>query len=219
LSAAGALLAARRPAWGQALDVVEDWSCLDLGAHGIPAGWKKFETLGGRAAYDFTVVSDEGRRALDMKADGDHSTITREVRIDLGASPLLVWQWKVLSLPRGADLRDRATSDAAAHLLVGWPRFPMFLRSRLIGYVWDPALPVGSIVQSSKASTATFVIVRSGQEGLGQWSGEARNVAADYRKIYGEEPPNVRLIALSIDANDTHSTTETLFGRIAFSAL
>ena len=219
LSTAATLLAGpRRLAWGQAPEVVEDWTGLSIGARGIPLGWKKFETLGGRADYNFTVVNDEGRRALDMKAAGNHSTIMRELRVDLGASPVLVWQWKVVSLPRGADLRERATSDAAGHLFLAWPRFPTLLRSRLIGYVWDPNLPVGSIVKSRKTGTVEFLIVRSGEQGLGQWTGEARDVVDDYRTIFGELPTNPRAIALSIDTNDTQSTAETLFGPIAFTA-
>jgi hypothetical protein len=45
---------------------------------------------------------------------------------------------------------------------------------------------------------------------------QTRDVALDYRKIYGEEPTNPHAIALSIDTNDTRSKAETLFGRIGF---
>ena len=139
VSGVAALLAGMRQlVWGHAPDVVEDWTGPSVGARGIPLGWKKVVTLGSHAAYDFPLVEDEGRRALDMKAAGDHSTILRELRVDLDVSPILVWQWKTVTLPRGADLRERATSDAAGHLFVAWPRFPTLLRSRLIGYVWDP---------------------------------------------------------------------------------
>jgi hypothetical protein len=217
LSTFATLLAGhRRRAWGQAPAVVEDWSGLTPGVRGVPPGWQKYETLGGHAAYDFTVVSDEGRRALDMKASGDHSTIAREVQVDLAALPVVAWQWKVVSFPQGANLRERATSDATGHLFVAWPRFPAFLRSRLIGYVWDPGLSVGTIVRSSKTGTVTFVVVRSGEAGLGQWALQTRDVVEDYKTIYGEEPPNPHAIALSIDTNDTGSTAETLFGRIGF---
>ena len=219
LSTAAILLAGpRRLALGQTRKVIEDWTGLPVGARGIPLGWKKFETFGGRANYDFTIVNDHGHRALDMKAAGDHSSIMKELRVDLGVSPVLLWQWRVVSLPRGADLRERATSDAAGHLFLAWPRFPPLLRSRLIGYVWDPDLPVGSIVMSRKTDTVRFFIVRSGEQGLGQWTGEARDVVADYRTAFGDLPPNPRAIALSIDTNDTQATAETLFGPIAFSA-
>jgi DUF3047 family protein len=217
-TAAALLAGSRRLALGQPPEVIEDWTGLSVGARGIPLGWKKFETFGGRANYDFTVVNDQGRRALDMKAAGDHSTIMREVRVDLATSPVLVWQWKVISLPRGADLRERATSDAAGHLFLAWPRFPALLRSRLIGYVWDHDLPIGSIVKSRKTDTVRFLIVRSGEQGLGQWTGEARDVVDDYRTVFGDLPPNPRALALSIDTNDTQATAETLFGPIAFSA-
>jgi hypothetical protein len=73
-------------------------------------------------------------------------------------------------------------------------------------------------VKSRKTGTVTFVVVQSGTAGLGQWAGESRDVVEDYKTIYGEEPANPHAIALSIDTNDTHSTAEALFGRIAFSS-
>ena len=197
---------------------VEDWSAAPLGAHGVPPGWEKYETPRGRPAYDFTVMEDEGRRVLGLRSAGDHSTIAHAVHVDLAATPFLTWQWKVVSLPRGADLRTRATSDATGHLFVVWPRFPALLRSRLVGYVWDPALPVGTTVKSTKTGTVTFVVARSGESGLGRWIEERHDVVADHRRIFGEAPEAPGAIALSIDTNDTRSSAEARFGRIAFSA-
>lgn len=165
--------------------------------------------------YNFTLVADGRRRALDLKSAGDHSTIAKEIRVDLDITPILTWQWRVVRLPQGADLTERATSDATGHLFVVWPRFPALLRSRLIGYVWDRSLPIGSIVRSRKTGTVTFIVVRTGEEGLGQWFEERRNLVEDYRTVFGEAPFTPRAIALSIDTNDTRSSAEALFGRIA----
>jgi hypothetical protein len=197
---------------------VEDWSRAPLGAHGVPPGWEKYETPRGNPAYDFTVVEDEGRRALALRSAGDHSTIAKPAHVDLAATPFVTWQWKATRLPRGADLRERATSDATGHLFVIWPRFPALLRSRLIGYVWDPALPVGTVVKSTKTGTVTFVVARSGEADLGRWVEERRDVAADHRAIFGEAPEAPGAIALSIDTNDMRSTAEARFGRLGFSA-
>jgi hypothetical protein len=201
-----------------ATSIVEDWSGATLGAHGVPPGWEKYETPRGQPAYDFTVVEDEGRRALALRSAGDHSTIAHAVHVDLAATPILNWAWRVVSLPRGADLRERATSDATGHIFVIWPRFPALLRSRLVGYVWDPALPTGTIVKSTKAGTVTFVVARSGEAGLGRWTDERHDVVADYRRIFGEAPEAPGAIALSIDTNDTRTSAEARFGRIAFTA-
>jgi len=198
--------------------VVEDWRSQPLGAHGIPSGWTAYATLGGRPAYDFAIVDDEGRRALGLKSRDDHSTIAKEIHVDLEATPILEWSWKVVELPAGADVRQRATSDLTGHLLVVWPRFPGPLRSRLIGYAWGTSEPANSVQRSQKTGTVTFVILRSGAEGLGRWVTERRDVVEDYRKIYGETPENPKVIAISIDTNDTHSTAAALIGRIAFTS-
>lgn len=214
--AAGAFLLARS---GRALAagpplLVEDWSRAPLGSKGVPPGWQKYETPGGHPAYDFTVVEDAGRRALWMKSAGEHSTIAKEVQADLGATPILAWQWRVQSLPQRADLRNRATSDATGHVFAVWPRFPALVRTRLIGYVWDPVLPIGTVLPSRKTGAVTFIVVRRGEAGLGQWQENRRNVADDYRTVFGEAPPPLPALALSIDTNDTGSPAEAMFGRI-----
>jgi hypothetical protein len=216
LAALGRPLA--RAAAGPVASIVEDWSQAPLGARGVPPGWEKYETPRGNPAYDFTVMEDEGRRALGLRSAGDHSTIAHGVHVDLTATPFLTWQWKVMSVPRGADLRERATSDASGHLFVIWPRFPALLRSRLVGYVWDRSLPVGTIVKSTKTGTVTFLVARSGEAGLGRWTEERHDVVADHRRIFGDAPEAPGAIALSIDTNDTRSSAEARFGRIAFSA-
>jgi hypothetical protein len=195
---------------------VENWARHDLGAHGIPKGWRAYETIGGRPVYDFTVMEDDGHRALQLRSRGDHSTIARRLRISLRATPLLEWSWKVLQFPAGADLRRKETSDLTGHLFVVWPRQPAMLRSRLIGYVWDEKLPADTVEPSRKAGIVTFVIVRSGTAEAARWITERRNVAEDYRRIYGEEPEDAGAVALSIDTNDTRSAAEALFGAIAF---
>jgi hypothetical protein len=90
------------------------------------------------------------------------------------------------------------------------------LRSRLVGYVWDPVIPPETIVRSAKTSLVSFVVARSGPRGLGEWSIERHDVAADYRRIYGEAPFKPGAVALSIDTNDTRASAAARFGRIAF---
>jgi hypothetical protein len=214
----GLAAAALRPggAAGASPVLVEDWSSQPPGAHGVPRGWRSYETPGGHPRYDFTIVDDGGRRALELKSDNEHSTIAKELDVDLAATPVLEWAWRIVAHPAGTDLTRRATSDATGHIYMVWPRFPAMLRSRLVGYVWDPSIPAGTIVKSQKTGTVTFVVARSGRPGLGEWSVERHDVAADYRRIYGEPAPKPGAVALSIDTNDTRASAAARFGRIAF---
>lgn len=195
--------------------LVEDWSSQALAAHGVPQGWQSYETPGGHPRYDFTIVEDAGHRALELKSTDEHSTIAKEIDVDLGVTPILEWAWRVISQPTGADLSKRATSDASGHIFVVWPRFPAMLRSRLVGYIWDPIHPAGSIIKSQKTGTVSYVVARSGPRGLGEWAIERHDVAADYRRIYGETPPKPGAVALSIDTNDTRASAVARFGRIS----
>ena len=211
-----AVLAGLALAAGAEVVVVEDWTQPLLGARGIPTGWRPYETIGGRPAYDFTVVENDGRRALLLKSHDDHSTIARELHVDLRATPILEWSWKAVQLPAGGDIRRKETSDLTAHIYVIWPRFPAMVRSRLIGYVWDAAAPVQTVEKSRKTGSVHFFVLRSGPGELGRWLTERRNVLEDYRRVFGEDPEDPRALALSIDTNDTHSEAEALIGRIAF---
>jgi hypothetical protein len=196
--------------------VVEDWRGHPAGTRGIPPGWEPYSTPGGNSTYDFEVVNIDGRRALHTKSRGERSTIARPVRVDLAVTPMLEWHWKVVRLPQGADLRHAATSDLTTHLLVVWPRAPRLLRSRILAYGWDTILPANTKERSRKTATVTYIIVRSGEADLGRWLTERRDVSADYRAIYGEDPEPAEVVALSIDTNDTRAPAEAFMGPIAF---
>jgi DUF3047 family protein len=203
---------------GAEVIVVEDWAQQAVGAAGIPSGWSSYATVGGRPAYDFTVTEEDGRRALRLKSHDEHSTITKKIQVDLRATPILEWTWKIVKLPEGADIRKRETSDLTGHIFVAWPRFPALVRTRLIGYAWDTIAPAQSVHKSQKTGAVTFFIVRSGPQELNRWLTERRNVYEDYRKVFGEDPENPQAVVVSIDTNDTHSRAEALIGRIVFTS-
>jgi hypothetical protein len=165
-----------------------------------------------------TIEEQDGRRVLHLKSKIESSTIRKEIKgqVNLKETPILEWTWKVAVLPTNADCRKKSADDQAAQLYVVWPRFPEAVRSQIIGYIWDTTAPVGTIVKSEKTGTVTYVVVRSGPADLGKWLTERRNVAEDYRKIYGTAPDNPGMISLAIDSDDTSSSSESFFGAILF---
>jgi len=199
--------------------MIEDWKTDAVGRKGIPSGWTS-ESFGRNAAYDLTVEQSDGMRFLHLLSRDEHSIIAKDIagKVNLKETPVLEWTWKATILPTGGDLRQRDTTDMAAQLYVVWPRFPALVRSRIIGYVWDTTTPTGTVFQSQKTGTVTFVVVRSGSQDLGKSITERRNIAQDYVKIYGESPPDPKAITISIDSNDTHSVAESFIGPIAFRA-
>jgi Protein of unknown function (DUF3047) len=210
------LLAAVSAVWGQGAQlVVEDWSKTPVGQKGVPPGWKAQNW--GSPSYDFEIVSEDSRRVLHMKSNGDSSTINKEIKVDCKDYQILQWKWKAVELPKGADARKKATDDEAAQIYVTFPRFPSAVRSRIIGYIWDTTAPAGSIFKSQKTGLVTYVVVRSGEADLNKWLTESRNVCQDYKKIYGEEPEEkMEAISIGIDSDDTRSRAESYVGEILF---
>jgi hypothetical protein len=210
-----ALASARALAADSPIMLVEDWSRQPEGRTGIPSGWKGHSW--GNPKYDFAVVVDGSARVLRLLSQGDNSTITRDVAIDVKKFPILTWRWKVVTLPAGADSRRKETDDQAAQLYVTFPRFPTAVRSRVIGYVWDTTAPVGTFVPSTNSNNVTYVIQRSGGADRNRWLTETRNVYDDYRRIFGDEPAEeLRAVSVAIDSNDTRSSAEAFVGEIVF---
>ncbi len=187
-----------------------------LGAQGVPDGWRPQNWRGGN--YDFTIADNQGHRVLHLKSAGDGSTIIKDIKgkVHLKDTPILEWSWRIVALPKNADSRHGATDDQAGQVYVVWPRFPTAVRSRIIGYVWDTTAPPGTIVQSEKTSTVTYIVLRSGPSGVGKWIAERRNVFDDFQKIYGEVPDDPGAVAVAIDSNDAQSTAEAFVGPLVF---
>lgn len=197
--------------------VIEDWKAYKVGTTGLPGEWKP-QNWGSPNYQNIKIADDDGRRALHLRSANDSSTINREVKgkVNLKDTPILEWQWKAIVLPKGGNSCKKSTDDQAGQLFLLWPRFPEAVRSRIIGYVWDTTQPVGTICKSEKTGMVTYIVVRSGPADLNRWVTEQRNVVDDFRRIYGEAPDDPAVLSLSIDSNDTNSTSEAMIGGIRF---
>jgi DUF3047 family protein len=185
-----------------------------LPVEGVPEGWRVKEFFG---HAQVALVRDEGQAALRLTSDHASFALYRDVVVDLDATPRLTWSWKAARLPRDGDVRVRAMDDEAAQVYVIFPRWPSPLtHSDVIGYVWDSHAPVGTRVTSPKAGNVRVIVLQSGPDRSARWRREERDVAADYRALFGRTPPWVGKIAVMTDSNDTRAEAEALFGELSF---
>ena len=187
-----------------------------LDSKGIPQGWELKENTG---KADFKVECEKGNCYLRMSSENTSWTLFKTVDFDIRQYPILTWRWKVTQLPEGGDVRKKETDDQAAQLYVQFPRFPQEVRSQIIGYVWDTTAPKGTILDSPSANPPPIkiVVLESGEEKLGQWVTEKRNVHEDYKSFFGEEiPPQVKRISLWINTQRTKSSAECFYDDIVF---
>ncbi len=181
---------------------------------GTPPGWSLTEFSG---HGEVELVRADARLAVRLRSDRSSLAISRDVVVDLADLPILTWSWKVLRLPPAGDVRTAARDDEAAQVYVVFPRWPSPMqRSEVIGYVWDSNAPVGTELTSVHTPNVKLIVVESGVSRVGTWTAYERNVADDYRRLFGTAPPEVGRLAYMTDSNDTHADAEALFGAPAF---
>ncbi len=185
-----------------------------LPAQGVPSGWELRE-FSGRA--DIELVRGARGLAFHLRAERASFALYRDLVVGLDEFPALGWSWRIVRLPTGGDVRQAGRDDQAAQIYVIFPRWPSpRTQSDVIGYVWDTTAPVGTMLRSPKAANVRIVVVESGQARLGTWRRQWRNVAADYRTLFGRHAPRVGAIAVMIDSNDTASGAEATIGDLIF---
>ncbi len=187
-------------------------------ADGVPTGWEKIEFAGRDPSIELTRA--DGRLALRLRSERNSFAVHRDLVLDVRQYPILTWSWKVARLPTGGDVRDPGHDDQAAQVYVVFPRWPApRTASAVIGYVWDSRAPVGTSIRHPRAPNVRIIVLESGPGRLDTWLREQRNVAEDYKTLFGGQPPRAGKVALMIDSNDTKSAAEALFGELTFSRL
>ena len=73
-------------------------------------------------------------------------------------------------------------------------------------------------VFSAFTGNAGMIAVESGVDRIGHWVSESRDVLADYRRLFGEEPGRVDAVAIMTDTDNTGAATTAWYGDIWFAA-
>lgn len=179
----------------------------------IDEAWQQ-EAFG--RATEFTQVTIDGVPAIRAVGRQSASGLYRTVNLRLVDHPLLQWQWRVDRLQPSADLRERDAEDfaAAIFLIFGTPGDT---DSRSLAYVWtDERLAPGAIVPSPRhPDRVRSIVVESGGQRLGRWLQEERDIAADFRRAFGHDAPDVvQVLALFTDNDQTGEPVEAYYGVI-----
>ena len=192
---------------------VDDWDSRALGPVELGNRWRTYPFFE-RAVFKQppAIVEDDGRRVLRLGTVGEAMRVGRAIKIDLRRTPWLVWEWKPLLLPDGGDVRERDRNDQAARVMV------IFEGMKAVGYLWDTTAPVDTEVQPDQLEMfqRSLVVVRAGAEGVGRWDSQRRDVAADYRRAFDEEPRLVTWVGFESHSNDTRTRSAAMFGPTSF---
>lgn len=176
----------------------------------------------------------DGVDALEVHSALSMSLMARPLEVDLQATPVLCWRWRVDAVIDAANLYTRQGDDYAARVYVSLklPESAMglALRTKLrlarnlwgsdlpdaaINYIWDNRHPVGTEQANAYTDRAIMVVMRSGNSQAGRWIEEKRHVLNDARRLFGASAQATQ-IAIAADTDNTASRAHAGFADFHF---
>jgi hypothetical protein len=200
-------------------------------------GWQPlvFPKIASHTKYALAQDPGDGTWVIKATSAASASGLTHATDVDLRERPILRWRWKVNRVLDKGDARRKDGDDYPARIYLTFQPstkdFPFFERAalriargiygdfppRAINYVWASKIKKGAIVDSAYVGRfVKLIAVESGPELTGQWRVEERDVFADYRKLYGSDPPRVVGVAIMTDTDDTGEHATAWYGDLEF---
>ncbi len=201
------------------------FSIAPLGGEVIP-GWQPIYIPSVKRHTAFAITEDEGQRVLRVRAEASAASLATPLNINPLSYPRLRWRWKLPQHNPKTNLLTKKGDDYPARLYVMFhydldklgflDRTKLRIARKLYGeqvpaaalcYVWDPKHPAGTTAWNAYTNRVRMIVVRSGEEKLGQWVVEERNIAQDFKAAFGDDPPMISGIAVGGDSDNTGETT------------
>jgi hypothetical protein len=198
----------------------------------LASEWAEFALPGKRRTTYVTAIED-GRRIVHAHAFSSASMLRRTVRIHPHDIAGIEFSWRASSLIDDADLGRADSSDSPVRIVLAFDgdtgrlsnrnRMLFDLAHALTGepppfatlmYVWDNRAGPETLIHSARTDRVRKIVVQSGGEACGRWLHYRRDVLADYRRAFGEEPGMLIGVALMTDTDNTQSTVAASYGEV-----
>lgn len=200
----------------------------------LPAPWKLTTLPGTTHHTKYALVRDGNAVVLRAEAHASISGVAHPLKLDIRTHPLLEWRWKVVNLLKKSDMAAKAGDDYPARVYVLFDydirKLPLSVRARIrmarlmgadvplaaLCYVWDGKAAAGTSLWSAYTDRVRMIVAESGDANLGKWVTVRRDVGADFREAFREEPPAVSGVVLATDTDNTGESATAYYGDIRF---
>ena len=197
-----------------------------------PSGWQH-RTFPGKAQNQFAYLRLDGRRAMGVTSSASASMLRKVVSIAPAQLDALRFSWKVPALIADADMALSAKDDSPVRLVLAFDgdRSKLSARDRMLSelayavtgedmpyatlmYVWCNSRDPGSVVMNPRTDRIRKLVLESGPKRLNRWLDYERDIRADYRAVFGEEPGRLIAVGIMTDTDNTKSTAQAWYGPV-----
>ncbi|WP_440998695.1 DUF3047 domain-containing protein [Fodinibius sp. SL11] len=199
-------------------DFEDDW------VGDLPGDW--YDRDGNKPLYEHTIEEQKTYKYKVKKEDGNKFLRYEGTRakhmgfplidkdqnniydINIYDTPILSWKVRAHRLPKDGNEKSSDHNDSVASVYVVFDMGRVALVKKVpksIRYTWSSTLPEGE-TGSKLFGNQQIIVVKSGVQDTGKWVTFERNLVEDYRRMFGDDPPqNPLAILILSDGNSTDS--------------
>jgi Protein of unknown function (DUF3047) len=183
----------------------------------------------------YRVARIDGVTGVEGVANKSMALLGREISVDLAATPILCWRWRIEAPVAGGNMNSKAGDDYAARVYVGFdiPDTQLGLGTRLklgmarrlfpgpipdaaVNYVWDNSHPVGTTAPNAYTDRARMVVAQTGAANAGRWVEQRMDLARDYARAFPGTAGKASSIAVAVDTDQTGGSARGWFADLHF---
>ena len=198
----------------------------------MTGGWQPVP-LPGKLKTHYASARKDGRDAVAARAERSASMLRKRVEVPPAKLGDVSFSWWVDDLIADASVADAEREDAPARVFFGFggDAARLSLRTRMmfdlaealsgerppyatLMYVWDARAAVGTVIVNPRTDRIRKIVVDSGPLNLRRWRDHRRDLRADFRLAFGEEPGPLLSIAVMTDSDNTRSNALSWFGPV-----
>ena len=176
----------------------------------------RLHSFNGQTRYE--IVDADGAKVLKATSNDSASLLYQEKVIPIKDTPWIEWTWRVENTLGPVVEHTRAGSDYPGRVTVIIQTGFLPWDNTSVSYVWSSSSEKGSHWDSPFTDKAVMVAVESGDENLGKWKTERRNVVKDFKTLLGLDIDQLDAFAVMTDSDNSDTAATAYFGNITFSA-
>ncbi len=187
----------------------------------------------GKPVTQYSAEAIDGRDTVRVLAQASYGNLVHTLA---APAPLhhLKWQWRMDQPNPGIDLTAKAGDDAAIKVCLSFDvsdeRVPFVERQLLklarsrsnlalpaatLCWVWAAHEAKGALIPNAFTRRVRYIVLRNTHDAVGAWVEESRDVAADFRRAFGDEVPDVPSVTAVIVGGDADNTGATSVAHIS----
>ena len=217
------------------IDVGHFSAASAAGTDSLPEGWEAMTFGKGKRPTRYRLVADGETTVLRADSEQSSSGLIHRVEVDVRKYPLFRWRWKVMNVLSRGDATRKQGDDYPGRVYIMFKSEPAKLgffervkyeAARMVYgeypplcaliYIWANKASIGDFIPNPFTARAKMIVVESGEHRLGGWIEEERDIYADFRRAFGDEPTPVNGVAVMTDSDNTSDSATAYYGDMTF---